>query len=90
MTVLASLALALTLNGATTTADSFNAEAAEWLLAGEGLPVDWRHRLKTMAPADRIQALVFLRRSGLLKGQSWSIEDILAPPLDVKNDEGQF
>lgn len=87
MGLVLSLAFVLAVQGADLSPEAFNVEASDWLLAGEGLPVDWRYRLKMMEPADRLLALIFLRRSGLLVGQGWAVEDILTPALDLKNDE---
>lgn len=57
----------------------FAQEASGWLLEGRDLPRDYRLRLLQMSPADRLQALIFLRRAGLLTGQSWPLADILRP-----------
>lgn len=61
---------------------AFTEEASAWLLEGEPLPRDYRLRLMRMHPADRLQAIVFLRRSGLLRGDVWRLEEVLAPALD--------
>ena len=60
-------------------AQSFATEASTWLLQGENLPRDYRVRLMRMAPDARLQALVFLRRSGLLTADVWMLDDILRP-----------
>lgn len=60
-------------------ADRMIAEATEWLLNGEPLPADMNTRLKRLAPADRARVVVFLRRSGMLTGPGWSVDDLLAP-----------
>lgn len=58
-------------------------EATDWLLTGEPLPRDYRVRLLAMPPEARLQALVFLRRSGLLTAEAWTLSDILSPaPAD--------
>ncbi len=57
----------------------FEAEATDRLLAGEELPDDYMARLRAMPPARRIEAIIFLRRSGLMAGQPWSIDALLAP-----------
>ena len=54
-------------------------EATGWLLEGEPLPVDYRARLMAMPPEARLQALVFLRRAGLLTSDPWPLSDILGP-----------
>ncbi|MCZ0960241.1 hypothetical protein [Paracoccus benzoatiresistens] len=54
-------------------------DATGWLLEGESLPPDYRARLMRMPPEARLQALVFLRRAGLLTADSWALSDILAP-----------
>ena len=60
-------------------ADAFAADATAWLLDGKSLPPDWKTRLQAMQPADRLQSLIFLRRSGLLTTQGWTADEILAP-----------
>lgn len=54
-------------------------EATAWLLEGEPLPPDYRTRLMAMPPEARLQALVFLRRAGLLTSDPWPLSDILGP-----------
>lgn len=58
---------------------AFTEEASAWLLEGEELPPDYRLRLLMMPPADRLQAIVFLRRAGLLTEGAWSLSDLLKP-----------
>lgn len=65
---------------APTELEAFTSDASAMLLEGRELPADYRHRLRAMSPGDRLQAIVFLRRSGLLSGDLWSLEDILRPP----------
>lgn len=60
-------------------ADALIAQATQWLLAGEDLPVDMNVRLARLPPAERIRVLVFLRRSGLFTGPDWPIDKLLAP-----------
>lgn len=54
-------------------------EASGWLLEGRELPPDYRVRLLQMPPAQRLQAIVFLRRAGLLTDKAWPLEDLLRP-----------
>lgn len=54
-------------------------EATGWLLDGEPLPPDYRARLMAMPPEARLQALVYLRRAGLLTAQPWALSDVLDP-----------
>lgn len=61
-------------------------EASELLLAGETLPRDYRVRLMGMEPSVRLQALVFLRRAGLLTADPWPLEDILKPAIAAQED----
>ncbi|MTE00022.1 hypothetical protein GIY56_06965 [Paracoccus sp. YIM 132242] len=59
-------------------------EATGWLLEGEALPADYRTRLMRMPPEARLQALVFLRRAGLLTTDPWALSDVLDPaPADA-------
>lgn len=61
----------------------FIAEAQTWLLHARPLPPDTRLRLLRMRPEDRLQAIVFLRRAGLLTGAVWPVEDLLRPAIDT-------
>lgn len=54
-------------------------DAKGWLLEGEALPPDYRARLMRMPPEARLQALVFLRRAGLLTSDAWALSDVLDP-----------
>lgn len=54
-------------------------EASGWLLEGRALPPDYRVRLMRLTPAERLQAIIFLRRAGLLSDAPWPLEDILRP-----------
>lgn len=58
---------------------AFAAEASALLLAGESLPPDYRLRLLVMPPAERLLAIIYLRRTGLLRGDPWPLEDVLRP-----------
>lgn len=59
--------------------DSFRATASDWLLSGQGLPRDYRVTLMQMEAADRLRAIAYLRRIGLLTERTWSLDDILRP-----------
>lgn len=54
-------------------------EASSWLLEGRDLPRDYRLRLLKMPPAERLQVIIFLRRSGLLVDKAWPLDDLLRP-----------
>ena len=54
-------------------------EASGWVLSGQDLPRDYRVRLLQMEPSQRLQAIIFLRRAGLLSGKAWTLDDILRP-----------
>lgn len=56
---------------------AFTNDASGWVLEGKALPVDYRQRLQKMTPADRLLAITFLRRSGLLKEDIWALDDVL-------------
>ncbi len=58
-------------------------DATQRLLAGEALPPDYRLHLMAMSPDARLQALIFLRRAGLLTADAWPLTDILAPAIPV-------
>ena len=69
-------------------AKAFAEQATTWLLEGEDLPRDYRVTLMRMPPESRLQALVFLRRAGLLTGEGWTLDDILRPaPATMETDE---
>lgn len=61
--------------------DDFLREATAWLLNGDAMPSDIDHRLMQLEPSDRVEALVFLRRSGLLTTQAWPVDRMLAPAV---------
>ncbi|KRW96618.1 hypothetical protein O4J55_03925 [Paracoccus sp. PXZ] len=61
------------------TRDGMIRDATERLLYGEPLPADLEDRLMRLAPPDRIEVLIFLRRSGMLAGPAWTTERLLAP-----------
>lgn len=77
-----SLALMMTLQPvAASPRDDFLREATAWLLNGDPMPSDVDHRLMQLEPSDRVEALVFLRRSGLWTTQAWPVERMLAPAV---------
>lgn len=57
---------------------AFSRETTEWVLAGQELPSDYQSRLRMMNPADRLQAIIILRRSGLLETDTWPLDDLLS------------
>ncbi len=59
--------------------DEFTAQANGWLLSGQGLPRDYRVTLMQMDSADRISAIAYLRRIGLMTDSPWSLDDLLRP-----------
>lgn len=59
--------------------DRFAETASGWLLDGQGLPRDHRIMLMQMDSADRIRAIAYLRRLGLMTGQPWTVDDLLRP-----------
>ena len=65
--------------GAPPDAAAFTAAATDWVLSGQPLPPDYLQRLAAMAPDQRLLAVVFLRRSGLLEGPAIPAATILAP-----------
>lgn len=62
-------------------------EATGWLMEGEALPPDYRLRLMRMPPDARLQALIFLRRAGLLTADPWALSDVLDPAPSKAGDE---
>lgn len=66
---------------------AFQAQAVEGLLEGKPLPPDYRRQLMAMPPEDRVSAIIFLRRAGLMTGRTWTIEDLLRPAPDTTKDQ---
>ncbi|MBK4214999.1 hypothetical protein JJJ17_03565 [Paracoccus caeni] len=62
---------------------AFAEEAGQWLLQGQPLPRDYRARLMRMPPDARLETLIFLRRTGLLRGDIWTLEQILRPVVSA-------
>lgn len=67
--------------------DALIRDATEWLLNGEDLPRDIDERLMRLPPSDRVEALVFLRRSGMLIGPAWTADRLLAPAKNRETPE---
>lgn len=65
--------------GPTTDLDRFRQTASDWLLSGQGLPRDYRVTLMQMDSADRLRAIAYLRRLGLMTERPWSLDDLLRP-----------
>lgn len=72
---------------ATIALDDFTARASVMLLEGTQLPSDYRSELMALPPSERLQAIIFLRRSGLLQGDLWALEDVLRPATGPRADE---
>lgn len=73
------LMTALLIAGASPEAETYAAEAQARMLAGQGLPRDFRRQLAALDPVDRFAVVIWLRRSGLLTGPAIPIEAMLAP-----------
>lgn len=69
--------------------DRFIAEMTERLLAGQEAPRDLETRLLALEPAERFEAVVFLRRSGLLRGAPLSVDRLLDVPAGGIGAEGE-
>jgi hypothetical protein len=74
-----SAALAEAAAGGVPTREGMIRDATDRLLYDEPLPADIDDRLMRLSPSDRIEVLIFLRRSGMLIGPAWSIERLLEP-----------
>lgn len=75
--------LTVALATAPVTFEQFAADANLWLLSGQGLPRDYRVTLMQMDSADRISAIAYLRRIGLLTDSPWSLDDLLRPASEA-------
>lgn len=64
----------------------FRNRAEMALMAGEALPADYRQQLLRMPPAERIEAIIYLRRIGLLTGRAWRVDDLLRPAPDEERE----
>lgn len=71
--------LAVSLMGAPVGFEEFTTDANGWLLSGQGLPRDYRVTLMQMDSADRISAIAYLRRIGLMTDRPWTLDDLLRP-----------
>ena len=71
--------LAASLTATPVAFEDFAADANGWLLSGQGLPRDYRVTLMQMDSADRISAIAYLRRIGLLNDTPWTLDDLLRP-----------
>lgn len=60
---------------------AFAEQASGWLLEGRSLPGDYRLQLLHMPPDERLQAIIFLRRSGLLTAAPWTLDELLRPEI---------
>lgn len=65
--------------------DALIQEATDHLLNGESLPADIDARLMALSPADRIEVLIFLRRSGMMTGPGWTADRLLSPATIESN-----
>ncbi len=63
------------------TKDGLIREATEQMLNGERLSPDMSIKLMSLGPADRIEVIIFLRRSGMLEGAGWDVDRLLAPAV---------
>lgn len=74
-----SLTAALLIAGASPQAQAYADEAQNRMLAGQGLPRDFRRDLAGLAPVDRYAVVIWLRRAGMLTGPVIPIDEMLAP-----------
>lgn len=81
------LVLTAVQQAAATPRDDLLHEATAWLLNGDALPPDIDDRLMQLEPGERVEVLVFLRRSGLLTTPVWSAEHMLAPAVKAERGE---
>lgn len=69
--------------------DKFVQEMTNIVLDGGALPNDIQEKVEILQPADRYMAIVFLRRSGLMTGAAWSVDELLRtsphPPREGRN-----
>ncbi|WP_182911578.1 hypothetical protein [Paracoccus sp. JM45] len=79
MTAMGAMFLTAALTTASGGFEEFASDANGWLLSGQGLPRDYRVTLMQMDSADRISAIAYLRRIGLMNDRPWTLDDLLRP-----------
>lgn len=62
-------------------------KADQAILNGDGLPADYRLQLLGLPPDERLMAIIYLRRSGLLRDAPWSLDEILRPAVPAIEGE---
>ena len=63
------------------------AEIDGFVLEGRNMPVDYLLRLRSLPqPAERMEALIYLRRSGLLRGPAVSLDNNVFIPNEADHD----
>lgn len=70
-------AVAIAAPSVSTETDYFFDRMIELLLDGENLPVDIKRQIMELDPNERFNAIIFLRRSGLLDGPAWPLDELL-------------
>lgn len=70
-------AVAIAAPSASTETRHFIDRMIELLLDGENLPVDIKRQIMELDPNERFNAIIFLRRSGLLDGPAWPLDELL-------------
>ncbi|MDO5657941.1 MAG: hypothetical protein Q4G36_06425 [Paracoccus sp. (in: a-proteobacteria)] len=62
-------------------------EIDTFVLEGRSMPVDYLLRLRTLRePADRMSALIYLRRAGLLRGPVVSLDNNVFIAQEARDD----
>ena len=60
--------------------DRLSQEANALVLSGDGLPQDYLAQLSAMPPDQRVLAIIYLRRLGLMTGEPIRADALLAAP----------
>lgn len=64
--------------------DAIIRDALDRLLDGVALAAETEQRIKELPPAERLEVLIVLRRSGMLTGPTWPAERLLGPSVEVR------
>lgn len=77
------LAIGLGLSAEVSAKEALIEDAKARLLDGRDLAPETELQLRAMKPAERLEVLIFLRRSGMLTGPVWPVERLLAPETPI-------
>ncbi|MDN3712459.1 hypothetical protein QWZ10_13155 [Paracoccus cavernae] len=59
-------------------------DALDRLRDGAELAAETEQRIRDLPPADRLEVLIILRRSGMMRGPVWQADRILGPATETQ------